>query len=300
MRHIKLYFPIITISFIMAFAAPAGCGGDSDESDRYSFADDNFDPDCPDCPVITSVQEPQVVINGSTALFKVQFDDRQGKDTVQSVIAFQQNDTEEFVSEIENPAGGVAFKYFTIGKDLTDSMFGMGLSVEDADGNRSSVYLVEVPLIATGVGDIKVSLTFDLNVDLDLHVIDPHGEEIFYGHPTSLSGGELDLDSNPACDIDSVNNENVFWATGTAPDGMYTVKVDYWSACAIDPVNYTVTVMYLDAAEVYFGDFTASQADNGGFGSGEFVCSFLFERDDEQDDDADDDLNDDADDDTED
>ena len=55
--------------------------------------------------------------------------------------------------------------------------------------------------------------------DVDLHVVDPRGEEVFYGHPNSASGGRLDLDSNAACDLDHKRNENITWPVGRAPRG---------------------------------------------------------------------------------
>jgi hypothetical protein len=83
-----------------------------------------------------------------------------------------------------------------------------------------------------GSGDVRVTLTWgDLN-DLDLHVIDPSGEEIYYAHRESASGGTLDIDANPDCYNPTYTPvENIFWPSGTAPFGTYTVKVNYYAHC---------------------------------------------------------------------
>ena len=86
-------------------------------------------------------------------------------------------------------------------------------------------------VVEVGTGELQVTLSWDVDSDVDLHVVEPNGEEIYYGNRTSESGGTLDLDSNPACSIDGLRNENVTWER-SAPIGRYTVRVDYWSSCA--------------------------------------------------------------------
>ena len=93
-----------------------------------------------------------------------------------------------------------------------------------------------------GNGDVQVSVSWTGASDVDLHVIDPSGEEVFFGNLTSASGGTLDLDSNAACNIDNTNNENVVWPQGGAPSGEYQVYVEYWSDCGVPRSDYVVTV----------------------------------------------------------
>ncbi len=108
---------------------------------------------------------------------------------------------------------------------------------------------------------------------MDLHVVDPRGEEIFYGNPSSASRGVLDLDSNAACAIDGVRNENITWATGTAPSGTYTVRLDYWSSCGVPSTDYVVRVTNGSSSQVFQGTFTGS-GDQGGLGSGRLITTF--------------------------
>lgn len=74
-----------------------------------------------------------------------------------------------------------------------------------------------------GYGDIQINLTWNNNADLDLHVIDPSGEEIYWKHKNSVSGGILDRD-----DIDGEGPENIFWPSGEAPNGIYKVYVSHY------------------------------------------------------------------------
>ncbi len=124
-----------------------------------------------------------------------------------------------------------------------------------------------------GTGDIQVTLSWDADSDVDLHVVAPGGEEVFYSRREAASGGTLDLDSNAGCRIDGVRNENITWPTGRAPRGAYTVRVDYWSSCGVGRTNYTVLVNNGGNVQIVSGVFTGS-GDQGGQGSGRTVMSF--------------------------
>jgi len=78
-----------------------------------------------------------------------------------------------------------------------------------------------------GTGDVQVTLRWEGDADLDLHVIDPNGEEISFVTTTSSSGGQLDVDCIPgtSCAADGPHVENVFWPTGSAPSGNYSAFV---------------------------------------------------------------------------
>lgn len=95
-------------------------------------------------------------------------------------------------------------------------------------------------------GQLVVSLAWDNGADLDLHVVDPDGVEIFKRNPNSYEppppgaakeapgtphdGGVLDFDSNAGCVEDGRRTEDVVWADAP-PRGHYLVRVDTASLC---------------------------------------------------------------------
>lgn len=79
-----------------------------------------------------------------------------------------------------------------------------------------------------GSGDVRISLMWNNQNDLDLHVVDPRGEEIYYQHRTAHSGGLLDIDMNASSPLRSPAVENVFWPERGAPVGTYKVFVNHY------------------------------------------------------------------------
>jgi hypothetical protein len=78
-----------------------------------------------------------------------------------------------------------------------------------------------------GTGDVAFRLLWKGDSDLDLYVVDPTGDCIFFGDPASATGGVLDIDCNSGTDrLCTHPIENVFWPLGTAPAGTYTYWVD--------------------------------------------------------------------------
>lgn len=106
-------------------------------------------------------------------------------------------------------------------------------------------------------GRLVVSLEWDTEADLDLHVVDPAGVEIYKGNINSYqkpppgtpvdpnaakNGGILDFDSNAACVIDGRRAEHVTYAS-TPPSGHYVVRVDTFSLCDAASANWRVTAI---------------------------------------------------------
>ncbi|MFO0748020.1 MAG: hypothetical protein U1F43_20525 [Myxococcota bacterium] len=76
--------------------------------------------------------------------------------------------------------------------------------------------------------DLRASLIWNNRNDLDLHVIPPSGEEVFYAHKQSACGGWLDVDMNVSGQTDKPV-ENVRWPKGQAPAGRYRVIVQNYN-----------------------------------------------------------------------
>ena len=112
-------------------------------------------------------------------------------------------------------------------------------------------------------GALVITLAWDTEVDLDLHVVipssdpnDPTPIEIWAKHPVGLPvpvlGGPpiypdqianapyLDFDSNANCAIDGRRQENVIFPVAPPP-GDYTVRVDTPSLCGLSNAQWTVT-----------------------------------------------------------
>ncbi len=69
--------------------------------------------------------------------------------------------------------------------------------------------------------DVKVVMTWDTATDIDLHVVDPNGEECFYSSSETKIGGQLDHD-----DTDGFGPET--FLLSNAIEGIYTVKTKYY------------------------------------------------------------------------
>lgn len=135
----------------------------------------------------------------------------------------------------------------------------------------------EVLVFAVGVsGDVQISVSWDAPSDVDLHVVEPSGEELYYGHSSSATGGQLDVDSNAGCAIDGRQIENIRWPS--APGGSYTVRVDYWDSCGVGSTNYLVTLRRGASAQTIPGSFTGP-GDHGGAGSGVTIGTFVHAAD---------------------
>jgi hypothetical protein len=101
----------------------------------------------------------------------------------------------------------------------------------------------------TGTGDVKVTLEWASDADIDLAVTEPDGTTISYlaVGPTA-TGGQLDVDANRECE-NTGGVENIFWPPGEAPSGGYTVTVDGFrlsrddgSSCGGGDFTLTITV----------------------------------------------------------
>jgi len=92
-----------------------------------------------------------------------------------------------------------------------------------------------------GTGDVQVTLRWSSAADVDLHVFEPDGSEIWFGDPGPTgTGGRLDVDSNVGC-VQEASVENVFWPDGQMPVGGYRVVVTGYEVDGCGSGDYTVT-----------------------------------------------------------
>ena len=100
-------------------------------------------------------------------------------------------------------------------------------------------------------GDLVVYLFWQSVVDLDLHIIDPRGEEIYFENPRSLTGGLLEYEANGSCFAATTQPlESIFWKAGTAPSGNYQVIVDYYGTCGNEAEQEFAVGVWIDGVLV--------------------------------------------------
>jgi hypothetical protein len=86
-------------------------------------------------------------------------------------------------------------------------------------------------------GPLAFRLTWSTPSDLDLHVIEPSGNEINFINTNSPTGGFLDRDR-----VCEAGTETIAWS-GTAPRGTYVFWAEFAQSCgAATTTNFTLTV----------------------------------------------------------
>jgi len=117
------------------------------------------------------------------------------------------------------------------------------------------------PTPSVGTGDLQISLVWHSSeaVDLDLHVVEPSGEVIYYAQPTSSSGGTLDRD-NQWGDYVNGRSENIYWTNPAS--GTYQIKVDFYSDCdgSVTSMPFEVRVVNKGVTTTYTGTAVAGVA----------------------------------------
>ncbi len=125
-------------------------------------------------------------------------------------------------------------------------------------------------------GDIQISLFWKNYNDLDLHCIDPRGEEIFFSNKRShLTGGELDVDRNAQMPFTATPVENIYWPVGGAPPGLYRIFVVHYALHGgKDPTAFTVRTVVRTCACT---NFFSSAISFSGLREGKPVCTLQYD-----------------------
>lgn len=187
-----------------------------------------------DPPTITTTRLPSAVRGRQYAALLETADGRSGVWTVQAA-RFPIGLTLDTSGQISGtPTGGVGDYRFLV-------------TFTDDQGQRTNqnVALYIGPPPPVGGGDIQATLTWGHYADMDLWVTDPDGETVYWQHPASASGGQLDRDANAGCGEQNPSPvENVYWPPGGAPTGTYAVQVVTYSDCDTlsQPWHLTVRV----------------------------------------------------------
>lgn len=186
--------------------------------------------------------------------------------------------------------------------DLPDGPIQLAIAAVDAAGRfgPATMQNLTVGPHSVGLSDTRlvVSLSWDTESDLDLHVVLPGNPAItvWSKHPSSYvppgpgepvdpgaidAAAALDVDSNSQCAIDGRREENVIWRGPTAvpPHGSYAVLVDTFALCAAPTAHWTVDVYRDgDATSTAHAEGTVTDADTrGAHIAGSGVRALIFE-----------------------
>lgn len=154
----------------------------------------------------------------------------------------------------EKPSGGGGFENDNPGAGGGD---GFGLA-RFGDGGEL------IRGVSVKVGDPQFTLIWDTPVDLDLHVVEPGGKEIYWEERNGNRGGELDRDNTKG-----FGPENVYWmhkdeatgerVKGVGPPGEYRWWVVYWGGFGGNPkpTNWKVRIKHAGRLTVVSGKFQA-------------------------------------------
>ena len=218
-------------------------------------------------PALT-VSSPAAAINGGSFLMSVS-----SAEPFSEVVLGMQSAPDYYRLALPLPATSVDL-LVTLDPGASEGSLSLYVVGGTSPTQYGPVIARSLSVLRVGSGDVQVSVAWNSAADVDLHVIDPAGEEIYYGSRTSDSGGELDLDSNAACASDQPRNENTVWPTGEAPAGTYTVRLDYWDACAALQTDYVVTVWVKGQEPKVFSGTFSGDGEHGGLGSGIDITTF--------------------------
>ena len=154
------------------------------------------------------------------------------------------------------PTAGITVNVTNPGAGLGD---GFGLAKFGSGGEN--VRGVEVK-----VGDPQFTLLWDSPADLDIHVIEPSGKEIYWNDPRGLQGGELDVDNT-----EGFGPENIYWLKqaadgskdlGPGPPGVYKWQVVYYGGNRGFPVasRWRVRIKHAGKVDVIQGRLTVPKS----------------------------------------
>ncbi|MBP7381154.1 DUF2135 domain-containing protein [Myxococcota bacterium] len=105
--------------------------------------------------------------------------------------------------------------------------------------NRPAIPAIEEKFRAELSTDLRLYISWDAdNTDIDLHVIEPSGEEAYYGHNRTVRGGMVSRDIT-----DGYGPEEYLIAK--APGGRYTIAAKYYGSSQqtiLGPATVTATI----------------------------------------------------------
>lgn len=217
----------------------------------------------------TEVSGPRAAVTGSVARFDLEWAGA-GELAGREIIFWVGSLAQGFYAFPAPSNDALQHWELRVNPEMSGGDYDLHMAISDGRDERLRP-LIGVPfttslrVVQVGTGDIQINLNWDTETDLDLWVTEPGGNVIYYAARQSDSGGELDLDSYAACQIEGdegQGNENVYWPVNSAPSGQYSVEVDLFSPCDTvatnQRTNYNVTVVADDRVSSFEGTFLPS------------------------------------------
>jgi hypothetical protein len=205
-------------------------------------------------PRIVSLTGPSGVTNGGTANLRVTLEPNVANPLF--VVSVDGDSGYHTVTGSDANGDGVQEIQVQVRSDARQGAIVIEVAPTDGKGQIGEYRKLELTLVPSGVGDVKVTLSFDPIHDLDLHVIEPGGSEIYFARPSSPTGGKLDLDSGANCTASVANAENIYWPAGAAPTGEYRVRVQDFEPCDRGPIPFTVRIENGAVVDTYQNTFS--------------------------------------------
>ena len=127
----------------------------------------------------------------------------------------------------------------------------------DEDDEPIGLDPIPIPEHSFEGSTMRVTLYWENESDLDLHVQQPDGMWINYqNRGPSSTGGLLDIDAHAACRTSNLGIpgglENVYWPVGTAAaPGKYSIQIDEYDRCGFSEPAKWVLKVYVDEKLTY-------------------------------------------------
>lgn len=283
----KNYVTLMSI-FSITLILATGCKKDDTpnklEASYFTVENGTFkDANIPDpsssqsAPVISSVYGNHSILEGGSNPISIKT-----SSSVKEVLVGVEDIQGYYIIPATTTQGSILL-IFLFSQSLENDSFVIVLALRDAQGLVSDHVTIQVTKIEAGTGKLQVSCSWDQPNDVDIHLVEPNGDEIYYITDISDNGGTLDVDSNADCGIDNINNENITYADDAIIEsGNYIVRVDFWSNCNVaSNTNFIVSTLYngklitpTSGSNPYNGVFKPEESDRGGSGDGRQIMTF--------------------------
>jgi hypothetical protein len=242
---------------LLVLAAMPGCGGDADAGASLDQVDEFIPgvstsdgtgvaalrtgepPSESGGPAVTEVTAEAAVVTGGSLQVGVT-----SETEFDAVIVAVEGATGYYELDFGAARQGVDL-VLTIGQSVPTELFQARFALMDAAGAVGPYVGTDLSVteVVSESRDIQVTVSWDVDSDLDLVVVDPDGDSLNATNPSTPSGGQFDLSSNNGCEIDGLRNESAGWPGGEAPNGTYTVQVLRVSDCDASSTSYALTVL---------------------------------------------------------